>query len=180
VDAEHISLAHLKYEQALLTPGNKVGGKSFVITDPNAPITFSDIYNLLSTCAVTPFRTTYIPPIFLLLISYLIELYSLTKIFFPTLNRVLPDLSYDMSLLQPALFSISCAHVIATDAAARRSIKDGGIGYNGVCTTLEGMCMEIKVWNDEHKYLYPQDTIDAQIKNEIKNLGTVPAAMGVS
>jgi hypothetical protein len=178
VNAEHISLSHLKYEEALLTPGNNAGGKSFVITDPNPPITFQDIYTLLSTCAATPFETIYVSPIFLLLISYPIELYCLTKAVIPILDWILPELPGDVSLLQPTLFSISCAHVVATDAAAQKSIKEGGIGYRGIYTTLEGMCQEIKNWNDEHRDAYPQRSVDAQTKHEIQNIGTVPAAAG--
>ncbi|KIW07487.1 uncharacterized protein PV09_01453 [Verruconis gallopava] len=178
VHAEHVSLAHFDYERALLTAGNKVGGRSFVVTDPNPPITFSDIYTVLSTTSVTGFKATYIPPIFLLVISYPIELYYLLKAFFPILNRVLPELPFEMGLMQPTLFSISCAHVIATDAAAKKSIAEGGIGYKGVCSTLEGMCMEVYLWNKEHREENQQQSVDAQIREEIRNMATVPAAMG--
>jgi hypothetical protein len=114
----------------------------------------------------------------LLLFSYPVELYYLTKAFFPILDRILPELPFDINLLQPTLFSISCAHVVATDAAAQRSIEEGGIGYRGICTTLEGMCMEVKTWNEEHRDAWPHDSVDAQIKAEIQNIGAVPAAIG--
>ena len=114
----------------------------------------------------------------MLLVAYHIELYNLTKAFFPFLNSLLPDLPADVNMLQPTLFSVSCAHVIANDSAAQKSIKDGGIGYRGVRTSLEGMCMEVKAWNQEHRHMYPQDRVDAQIKDELRNIGAVPAATG--
>jgi len=178
VDAEHISLAHFKFEQALLTPRNKVGGKTFVITDPNPPVSFSDIYNLLSMTSATGFTTQNIQPIFMLLLAYPIELYTLARTFFPALHSILPELPSDIYMLQPTLFSVSCAHVIANDSAAQKSVQEGGIGYRGVRTSLEGMCMEVKAWNQEHRNAYPQDRIDGQIIGELKNIGAVPAATG--
>jgi hypothetical protein len=160
-----------------LTPGNKVGGKSFVITDPNAPVTFTDIYNLLELTSATGFSTTYIPPIFMLLVAYPVELYNLAKAFFPLLNRILPNLSPDINMLQPTLFSVSCCHVIANDSAAQKSIQEGGIGYRGVRTSLEGMCMVVKSWNDDHRNAYSANGV-VGLKDDLKNIGAVPAATG--
>jgi hypothetical protein len=114
----------------------------------------------------------------MLVVAHFVELYVLAKAFFPFLNTIFPDLPYDVNMLQPTLFSISCAHVVADDSAAQKSIAEGGIGYRGVRTSLEGICTEVKAWNDEHKDAYPQKRVDAQFGTELKNIATVPAATG--
>lgn len=178
MDAENISISHLDLEKALLTPESGVGGQTFVITDPNAPIAFSDIYNLLSLCAVTPFKTINIPPVLMLLLCYPMEWYVRFKQNFSSIGRLLPTPSVDVAMLQPTIFNISTAHLVASDAKARQKIGEGGIGYKGVRTTLEGMCTEVVAWNREHKGAYPQKDVDAQIASEIRNIGAVPAAVG--
>ncbi|KAK3336297.1 hypothetical protein B0T19DRAFT_35313 [Cercophora scortea] len=147
------AIAHLQLE-AVLTPPESASapqaGRPFTITDPNPPITYSDLYLLISSLAVTPFRVILLQPVGMLLLSYPVEWYILLLVKVPRLRKVFPPLMGEVKHLQPALFSI-CTHVIATAAAASRRVEDGGIGYTGILTTLEGMVQEVVEWNHEHQ-----------------------------
>jgi hypothetical protein len=80
-------------------------------------------------------------------------------------------------MLQPALFSISCAHAIFSDEHARRSVEDGGLGHKSVCTTLEGMCMQAREWNEQHRDSVEQKKGEADGEVPmVENLGGVGAA----
>ena len=57
---------------------------------------------------------------------------------------------YPISFLQPAVLRGS-THIIIDDSVARRSVEDGGIGYTGVCNSLEGFCEELVLWNREYE-----------------------------
>ncbi|KAF5027614.1 hypothetical protein F66182_285 [Fusarium sp. NRRL 66182] len=67
----------------------------------------------------------------------------------PFLQRRLPEVRGHVKRLQPGLFSI-CTHLIASDADARKPASEGGLGYRGALTTLQGVVMEIMEWNREH------------------------------
>ncbi len=86
----------------------------------------------------------------MILISYPIEWYSMARAKFPALRRVLPPITGDIKHLKPAIFSI-CTHLFATNTTASRPVAEGGIGYKGIMTTLEGMTQEVIEWNAEHK-----------------------------
>jgi len=94
----------------------------------------------------------------MLLISYYIEFYCLSLVRFPWLTVLFKEFKNftgysgnESSLynLQPPLFSI-CTHLIANDAKARKPLEEGGLGYKGIWTSLEGMCHEAKMWNDKN------------------------------
>jgi hypothetical protein len=172
VSADNISFSHLLFEKALLKEDTKVGGKAFCITDDNPPIMFAELYHALSILSVTHFKANYIPGLPLLIISYIVEQYHLLQARFP---KVLPELGSDLKMIQPALFSISAGFLIGSDAAAQKSIDEGGLGYKGVCTTLEGLCTQVKIWNEEHAN--SKDTIPSGLKAEIKNVGAAPSAI---
>lgn len=151
VNAENVSIAHLLYEQRLLehtaSPAQlpNIGGQAFAVTDPNPAIAFSDIYLLLTTLAKTHLRFPRLPPAPLLLLSHLLEWYSLLQHLY--LPRVLPKITGDLAQLQPGLFAISDVHAFADDSRARRAPADGGLGYDAPITTLEGMCKQVLEWN---------------------------------
>lgn len=42
-------------------------------------------------------------------------------------------------------------HILIDDSVARRRVEDGGIGYTGVCNSLEGLCEEMVMWNREYE-----------------------------
>ncbi|CAI7632145.1 unnamed protein product [Penicillium pancosmium] len=153
VNAENVSIAHLLYEQRLLEqsqPGSTLpntGGQSFVVTDPNPAISFSDIYTLLETLSKTPVSFPTIPPMPLFLLAYLIEFYSVIQ--FKYLPWLLPKIQGDLNQMQPSLFFISDVFCVADDTRAKKAPELGGLGYNPPLTTLEGMCKELVDWNSK-------------------------------
>jgi len=99
-----------------------------------------------------------LPPVVMLLISYCVEFYCLSLARFPWLTMLFKEFKeyygyngYEASFfnLQPSLFSI-CTHLIANDAKARKPLDEGGLSYKGTWTSLEGMCHEMKMWNDKY------------------------------
>ncbi|KAK4451537.1 hypothetical protein QBC34DRAFT_57388 [Podospora aff. communis PSN243] len=153
------AIAHLDFEAILTSPRSSrlpQAGRPFVVTDPNPPITYSDLYFLIKTLAVTPFRTIPLPLVPMILLSYVIEGYSLLRLKWPILFRVLPPISGDIKHLKPALFTI-CTHLVASNDTASRPVKLGGLGFTGVLTTLEGMTQEVVEWNRVHQAVGTKD-----------------------
>ncbi|KAK0618099.1 hypothetical protein B0T17DRAFT_509658 [Bombardia bombarda] len=153
VNSRNVSLAHLLFEAALARkPMPSCAGRPFVVSDPGPPICFRDFYSLITQLPVTPVTEAYPPPIMLLLLSHAIETYSLALARLPFLKTVfgLKDLSGPLQNLQPAIFSVT-AHTIADDSAVRRSVEEGGLGYSGVGTTVDGICEQIVSWNREQE-----------------------------
>ncbi|KAH8770806.1 hypothetical protein F5883DRAFT_50936 [Diaporthe sp. PMI_573] len=148
------AIAHLQFESILAekdSHSSTQAGRPYCITDPNPPIYYGDLYGLLSKLATTPFRMISLPPMPFVLVSYLVEFYTLLPFHLPSsLARLVPPLSGDIKHLQPGLFSI-CTHLVADNADAGRAVSDGGLGYRGVLTTLEGMCQELVDWNREQE-----------------------------
>ena len=163
----------------MASPGSSTApqaGRPFVITDPNGPITYGDLYFLISTLSATPFRTVLLHPILMVLIAYPIEWYSLLLLTCPFLRPFLPAISGDAKHLKPAIFSI-CTHLIASSSAASRPVEEGGIGYQGVLTTLEGMIQEVLDWNLEHMHAGASKktyTSSVSLAEEIQKLGCAP------
>lgn len=153
VHGANVAIAHLQQEAALLSSDDVAklpsAGRPFVVTDPNPPITYGDMYTAISTLSIHGFRADPVPPMVILLVSHLIEWLNLLPYRAPWLAKIIPEIKGDAKRLQPALFSI-CTHLVASDAAARKPIAQGGIGYEGVLTTMEGMAMEVLDWNREH------------------------------
>lgn len=153
VNAENVSVAHLLYEQRLLELSQPesslpdIGGQAFVVTDPNPAISFSDIYTLLCKLSKTPVSFPSMEPLPMLLFSHLVELYSYIQCAY--LPWVLPKVTGQLAQLQPSLFAISGVHVIADDTRARLSPAEGGLGYNAPFTTIDGMCKQLRDWNQK-------------------------------
>lgn len=172
VHAGHVGLGHLLFEAALLRPEVPAcAGRPFVITDPNPPPTFGDLYRLLATVAKTPCRVSFVPPVPMLLLAYIVEFVDTTVSRLPGLGFLRPR--GDFAKLQPTIFSVQ-THTPASDAAARRPVADGGLGYRGVCTTLEGVCQQVVDWNRDHESEWKKSPADAAV-DTVGNLGTVPA-----
>lgn len=148
------ALAHLQLESVLAEKGSHASpqaGRPFCVTDPNPPIYYGDLYGLLSKLAATPFRLVSLPPVPFVLVSYLVEFYTLLPYRLPRgLARFVPQLRGDIKHLQPGLFSI-CTHLVADNADSGMPVGEGGLGYRGVLTTLEGMCQELVDWNREQE-----------------------------
>lgn len=147
------AVAHLQFESILADPASSSSpqaGRPFCVTDPGPPIYWADLYNVLSTLSVTPFRVVHIPPVPMLLLSYVVEFYNLLPARIPAVARFLPKLPSGVVYLEPGLFSI-CTHLVGNMGDACRPVGQGGLGYRGVMTTLEGMCQEMLEWNREQE-----------------------------
>lgn len=168
VNAENVSIAHLLYEQRLVehtaNPATlpNIGGQSFVITDPNPPVNFGDIYRLLSTLSKSPVNFPRVAPVPFLLLSHVLECYAILQ--HKYLPWLLPRITGDMAQLQPALFSISSVHTIGDDSRARKSPAQGGLGYATPLTTLDGMAKQLEEWNRDLK---PKDAAAIEEKDYV-------------
>lgn len=178
VHGVNCAVAHLQFEAILDQPGSAAmpqAGRPFTVTDPNPPITYGDLYAVLALLTVTPFRLIRLPPLPLLVLSYAIEAYVLFLVRYPMLTKILPTISGDAKYLQPGLFSIT-THLIATNDAAGLSVDQGGLGYKGILTTLEGMCQEVVEWNLEHSEIDTQRSAyksSVSLAEEIRRVGTM-------
>ncbi|KAF4470721.1 cholesterol dehydrogenase [Fusarium albosuccineum] len=177
VHGANVAIAHLHHEAVLVRKDCPQAGRPFVVTDPNPPITYGDMYSAIKTLSIHPFRLVLLPPIVILLMSYAVEWYTLLPYRFPFLKGVLPDLEGDVKYLQPGMFSI-CTHLVGSDAEAKKPVNEGGLGYEGVLTTLEGMVMEVMEWNREHSNEYNGKakrayTTSVSLAEKIQQLGAV-------
>ena len=150
----NVAIAHLQHEAVLLSKDRvdeiSQAGRPFVVTDPNPPISYNDLYSAISTLSIHDFRIIILPPMMLYLISYLVEFINLLPYRLPLLKKFIPQIKGEARALQPGIFSI-CTHLIASDKEARKSVATGGLGYEGVMTTMQGMVLEVLEWNREHE-----------------------------
>ncbi|KAI1137700.1 NAD(P)-binding protein [Hypoxylon sp. FL0543] len=152
VHGANVAIAHLQHEAVLSRPwveSARSAGRPFVVTDPNPPITYSDLYTAIGTLSVHPFRTINVPPVVMLLLAHVVEIYADLSYKYPLLHKILPELKGDIRHLKPGIFSI-CTHLVASNDEIGKPVSQGGLGYTGVLTTLEGMSLEILEWNKEH------------------------------
>ncbi|KAL2169917.1 hypothetical protein VTG60DRAFT_5461 [Thermothelomyces hinnuleus] len=157
VNSRNVALAHLQFEAALAPKGDgepmpACAGRTFNVTDPGPPIAYTDLYYAAEQLSVTPTRTLPQQPLALLLVAYIIEAWCLLLARLPFLTTLfgLREPSGPIHMLQPAVFNVS-VHTIVDDSAARKSVAEGGIGYQGGCTTIEGLCQQLLEWNRDHE-----------------------------
>ncbi|KAF2103492.1 NAD(P)-binding protein [Rhizodiscina lignyota] len=148
ISVSNAVLAHLLYEKRLIDLEKSsnlpdIGGRAFIVTDPNPAIRFGDIYTLLPLTALSKPKFFRIPPITLFVMSHLVEGYSRLQYY---LNW-LPEIEQPLCMLTPALFSASCVHTVLDDSAARAAPEAGGLGYRAPVTTAEGLCMQVLEFN---------------------------------
>ncbi|KAJ7598665.1 NAD-P-binding protein [Mycena floridula] len=149
---ENCALAHLCYEQRLIEieqgKGPDIGGQAFSIVDPGPPPTYGDVYTVLSTLTDGETNFPVVSPTAMLLLAYLIEAYYLTRHFMLSagirLANFLPAISGDLINLQPSLWSLTMVHLIFDDSRARLPPDEGGLGYKGGWTTIEGVCKTVE------------------------------------
>ncbi|RYP50376.1 hypothetical protein DL769_010956 [Monosporascus sp. CRB-8-3] len=180
VHAGHISLGHLLFEAALLRSDEmpKCAGRPFNITDKGPPPMLRDFYRLLEVTVETPrIRVIYLQPAFTLILAHIVEMFDIASTM-PVLRWIVPKPKGDLALLQPAVFTAG-THTPATDAAAQKSVDEGGLGYTPVYTTLEGMCQQIADWNKEHASTAAarEAGVGETLVMEAKNVGTMPTAV---
>ncbi|CAA7267670.1 unnamed protein product [Cyclocybe aegerita] len=148
VYVENVSYAHLLYEarllEALVAPPNApvqtLGGETYLITDSGNPVAYDDVYLALST--LTNDRVTFppIPASPILVVAHLIEMYYLLQSRLPS---VLPPIKGDAVKVQPPLFNLTMIHLKIDDSRARLSCSEGGLGYQGPWSTLDGVCQVV-------------------------------------
>jgi nucleoside-diphosphate-sugar epimerase len=144
VHGANVALAELQLEAALLGPHADAGmaGRPFLVTDPGPPPRFRDSYAALELLAKSPVKILYPPPVLMLLMAAAIETWC-------TVVRRL-GLKWEpeppLYFLQPACFDAAICSII-DDADARKRPAEGGIGYRGAFTTMEGVCQQIADWN---------------------------------
>lgn len=148
--------AHLCYERRLieLHAGSKnpdIGGQAFCIADPGPTQTYGDIYTVLETLTDGVCHFPYLSPTPMLLLAYVIEFYYVARHRLVQagwrIAKVLPAVEGDIINLQPSLFALTQVHLVLDDSRARLSPEEGGLGYQGVWTSLEGAyktCVEYK------------------------------------
>ena len=157
---ENASLAHFCYEQRLIdkargSPNPDVGGQAFGIVDAGPPLTYGDLYTVLTT--LTDGQTVFprLSATAMLLLSHIFEALHLLRFlpalssspFLRRLSQFVPALSADLINLQPSLFSLTTVHLIWDDSRARKSPEKGGLGYEPQWTTLTALCKLV----EEHK-----------------------------
>lgn len=149
VHGGHISLGHLEFEAALMRKEMpKCAGRPFIITDDGPPPTYGDMYHLCKLTAETPVKLTSLPPAPFLIIAHIVELVAMASRT-PILKLIFPEPKGTLAILQPGVFHAALNYV-ATDAAARRSVEQGGLGFQPIVTSMEGMCSQVAEWNAEH------------------------------
>ncbi|EJD05372.1 NAD-binding protein [Fomitiporia mediterranea MF3/22] len=154
VYVENASLAHLCYEQRLLTPpkhlSDDIGGQAFCVADEGPPPSYGNVYHALSI--LSHGRVTYptLSPTLMLFISHIIEFMYLSRQFLlslstlPTplhllsyLTYLVPRLPAEALNLQPSLFALVMVHMIFSDTRAR---SPSMLNYKPQWTTLQGVC----------------------------------------
>jgi len=142
---ENVSYGHLLYEERLIealrsppsSPICKLGGQAFLITDNGGSVSHGDLYLAINTLTHNRIRFPPVPAILMLVLAHLIEMYYLLQMRFLTF---LPELKGDLVQLQPSIFGVLNVHVKVDDSRARLPPSEGGLGYQPLWTTLEGVC----------------------------------------
>ncbi|TFK41530.1 3-beta hydroxysteroid dehydrogenase/isomerase family-domain-containing protein [Crucibulum laeve] len=147
---ENCALSHLLYERRLIDTinGSKnpdIGGQAFCIADPGKPPTYGDVYNTLSILSGGETTFPELSPTAMLAFAHVVESYYIARHYLidiwglPLLGRILPAIQGDIINLQPSLFALTQVHLLFDDSRARLSPQEGGLGYQGAWTTLEGL-----------------------------------------
>ncbi|KAI6131025.1 3-beta hydroxysteroid dehydrogenase/isomerase family-domain-containing protein [Pisolithus croceorrhizus] len=149
---ENCALGHLCYEQRLLElqkggSNPDIGGQAFNITDAGPPCTFGDVHHALSTLD-SEYKAPDCSFTFMLSLAHIIEGLYVSKallsmsdsVLCRAIARIIPAISGDLVNLQPSTFALAAVHLVFDDTRARLSPSEGGLGYNGPYTTLQGIC----------------------------------------
>ncbi|KAN0127256.1 NAD-P-binding protein [Lactarius tabidus] len=157
---ENASLAHLCYERRLIDKGRgstnpDIGGQAFCVVDDGPPVTYGDVYTVLST--LTDGRTVFprMSATTMLMLAHVIERLHVARSLMTSssspviryLGRFVLAPNEDIINLQPSLFSLTMPHLIWDDSRARASPQSGGLGYEPQWTTLSALCKLV----EEHK-----------------------------
>lgn len=160
IHVENCSLAHLCYEQRLVeqikgSSNPDLGGQTFIVTDAGAPPTYGDVYLSLTELTDGECQFPLLSPTAMLVFAYAVEATYLARELYisspnplvKALARLVPQITSDVVNVQPSLWSLMMVHLIFDDSRARLPPSQGGLGYNGPLTTLQGMCRLV----EEHR-----------------------------
>ncbi|KXJ90269.1 hypothetical protein Micbo1qcDRAFT_164804 [Microdochium bolleyi] len=151
VHGANVAVAHLHHEAVLAKTApesRRYSGRPYIATDPNPPIMNCDLYLAMQTLLCRPWRTRILPPVVPLLLAHGVELWTDLPHKYPILKRIMPPITGEMRHLKPGIFSIT-THLVAVDEDTRRPVLEGGLGYKGVVTSLDGIVNQILEWNRE-------------------------------
>lgn len=153
ISAENCSLAHLCYEQRLVelasgTRNPDIGGRSFIVTDAGPPIAYGDCYRVGEVLAEENVKFQVLSSTLMLIFAHVVQAYYLTtyflsqspNIFLRTASTLLPKLPSLIVTLQPSLWNLTNVHLIFDSSNARARPEAGGLGYEPLWTSLEGLC----------------------------------------
>ena len=156
IAVENCSLAHLCYEQRLveLERGGRnpdIGGRPFIVTDGGPPITSGDYIRTVEILAGGGVKFQILSASSMLLLAHVIQAYYLTTYFLSqspntilrAVGALLPKVSPLLTLLQPSIWSMTNIHLTVDDSNARARPEAGGLGYEPIWTTLEGICQVV-------------------------------------
>lgn len=148
IHGKNVSLAHLQLEAALLGDHvDKIAGRPFLVTDDGPPSPFGQVYGIIEKVNEASFKLIKISPVFIVSLSYAVELWDLAVALVPGLRWILSPPRDPINLYQPGIVRASVSAVI-DDSISRKPPSEGGIGYTPACTTLEGMCDLMVDWNE--------------------------------
>ncbi|KAF9046773.1 hypothetical protein BJ165DRAFT_1316596, partial [Panaeolus papilionaceus] len=151
---ENAAEAHLCYEQRLIEvaeSGNNhavdISGQAFTVADSGPPTAYRDTFTVLDTLANGATSSTVLSLTSMLIVAYLVEIwYTVQQLLIIRLtsiarNKLLGELTLPATLiqLQPSLFNVTAIHIMVDDSRARLPPEQGGLGYVGKYTTLEGL-----------------------------------------
>ncbi|KAH9941179.1 NAD(P)-binding protein [Epithele typhae] len=121
---------------------------AFVVADAGPAPTYGEVYRGMMDLTGGAVKFLWLSSTAILGFAVLIEQYYLLRHALvraaPPLAKLVPPLSGDVVYLQPSIFSLTQVHLIFDDSRARRAPEDGGLGWNGRVTTLEGMCKTVQ------------------------------------
>ncbi|KAI0674502.1 NAD-P-binding protein [Trametes maxima] len=149
---ENCSVAHLRYEQRLIeiergSTNPDIGGQAFCVADAGPPPTYGEIARGLTHLTKGECTFLDLSPTAMLGLATLVEAYYLARHALlrapgplSFLGKLVPAISGDIVYLQPSMWALTQVHLIFDDSRARAAPEDGGLGYNGRVTTMEGMC----------------------------------------
>ncbi|KAI0280426.1 hypothetical protein BGY98DRAFT_964306 [Russula aff. rugulosa BPL654] len=135
---ENVSLAHFYYEQ-LPQSNPDLGGQVFGIVDTGPPVTYGDLYTVLTTLTNGQTVLPRLSATAMLLLSHVLEGLHLLRPFLRRLSQFVPTLSAGLVNLQPPLFSLTTVHPIWDDSR--------GLGYELQWTTLTALCKPVQEHN---------------------------------
>ncbi|VDB95581.1 unnamed protein product [Peniophora sp. CBMAI 1063] len=153
VFVENVSLAHLCYEAALLS-SPQLGGDAFCVADRGPPVTYGDVYMALTLLTDGLVTFPELSSTAMLMLATVFEWIYLGKYFASTssnaivraLGKLLPGINGDLVNLQPSLWALTAIHLVFDDSRARLPQSKGGLGYEPLWSTREGLCKLV----DEH------------------------------